>query len=192
MAAEAKHRAAIVGAAIGLFRKNGYSATGMNDIVAESGAPKGSLYHYFPGGKAEIGAAAVTVAGEVTLTALQGLAAQAASPAAFIRGYFSWMGGGLERSGFRMGCPLATVLLETAPQDARMAAAGRAVFAQWAGVVAGVLARDGVAEDAALRLGSLAVSAIEGALLQARVAESLAPLEVVEAALGELFAAHRK
>ena len=48
MAAEPKHRDAIVAAAVNLFRQRGFSATGMNDIVAESGAPKGSVYYYFP------------------------------------------------------------------------------------------------------------------------------------------------
>jgi AcrR family transcriptional regulator len=54
-----KHRQPIVNAAVTLFRRQGYSATGLNDIVDESGAPKGSLYHYFPAGKASIAVAAV-------------------------------------------------------------------------------------------------------------------------------------
>ena len=57
-----------------LFRRNGYAATGTNEIVAVSGAPKGSLYHYFPAGKAEIAAEAVTYAGGVVEATLKALA----------------------------------------------------------------------------------------------------------------------
>ena len=58
MARKAKHRQAIVDAAVALFRKQGYAATGLNEIVEASGAPKGSLYYYFPKGKASIAVAA--------------------------------------------------------------------------------------------------------------------------------------
>ncbi len=49
MPAIPKHRQPIIRAAVALFRQRGYSATGLNDIVDSSGAPKGSLYHHFPG-----------------------------------------------------------------------------------------------------------------------------------------------
>ena len=59
MPAVPKHRKPIVDAAVTLFRRQGYAGTGLNDIVDTSGAPKGSLYHYFPDGKASIAVAAV-------------------------------------------------------------------------------------------------------------------------------------
>jgi TetR/AcrR family transcriptional repressor of lmrAB and yxaGH operons len=64
MPAVPKHRGPIVDAAVRLFRRQGYAGTGLNDIVDTSGAPKGSLYHYFPDGKASIAVAAVEEAGQ--------------------------------------------------------------------------------------------------------------------------------
>ena len=74
MAAAAKHREALLAASVRLFRQKGYAATGLAEILAESGAPKGSLYHYFPGGKAEIGAEAVKLAGKTVTRTLKELA----------------------------------------------------------------------------------------------------------------------
>ncbi len=54
-----KHRSAIIAAAAKLFRRQGYAATGINEIADAAGAPKGSLYHYFPDGKDQIAEAAV-------------------------------------------------------------------------------------------------------------------------------------
>jgi hypothetical protein len=73
MPAVPKHRQPIVNTALTLFRRQGYSRTGLNEIVDVSGAPKGSLYHYFPLGKSSIAVAAVTEAGRrvaATLTKL--------------------------------------------------------------------------------------------------------------------------
>jgi TetR/AcrR family transcriptional repressor of lmrAB and yxaGH operons len=63
MSAAAKHRDAIVQSAVALFRKQGYAGTGLSDILGASGAPKGSLYYYFPNGKISIGVAAIEFAG---------------------------------------------------------------------------------------------------------------------------------
>ena len=69
MPAKPKHRDAIVNAAVALFRRRGYSGTGLSDIVELSGAPKGSLYHYFPNGKLSIAEAAVRLADHVVSNA---------------------------------------------------------------------------------------------------------------------------
>src|SRR4051812_25766766 len=69
-----RHRGAIVRAAATLFRRNGYAATGINEIAEVSGAPKGSLYHYFPNGKEQIAEAAVRFAGAGVVATLEKLA----------------------------------------------------------------------------------------------------------------------
>ena len=191
MSAEAKHRDAIVRAALHLFRRDGYAATGMAAIVAESGAPKGSIYHYFPAGKTEIAAATLTRAGELSGQLLQELAEKARSPAAFLRAYADGMIANFASSQFRLGCPLATVLLETAPQDVPITQAGKAAFAAWSALIAAVLERDGMAPAKALRLGKFAVSAFEGGLIQARVEQSVEPLAIVRDSLLTLFEAER-
>lgn len=190
MPATPKHRDKIVRAAADLFRRAGYAATGTNDIVTRSGAPKGSLYHYFPGGKAEIGAAAVDYAGKrVEATLAELLARHDGDAAAAVLAYGALLTGWLERSGYRDGCPIATVLLEVAPGEAGIAEAGRAALAGWAALFAGALESRGVEAGRAGDLGTLAVTLIEGSLVQARVERSGRCISLAAAEAARLFAA---
>jgi TetR/AcrR family transcriptional repressor of lmrAB and yxaGH operons len=180
-----KHRDELVRTAMRLFRRQGYSGTGLQQILAESGAPKGSLYHYFPGGKDEIGAAAVELAGTLVAETLADLAARHASPAAFLRAYFRTYAGWMEESGFQSGCPIATTLLETAPNSPAITAAGDAALSRWLEIMQEVFRRDGLDAAAARRRAQLTIASLEGALLLARTARSRAPLQNVARALVE-------
>jgi TetR/AcrR family transcriptional repressor of lmrAB and yxaGH operons len=178
-----------VDAAVRLFRQKGYAATGLADIVAASGAPKGSLYHYFPGGKAEIGAAAVREAGRRVVETVRELSAASASADELVRGHARLLGEWMAASGYRDGAPMTTVLLENAPADEAITREGRAALDAWAGEVAARLAADGVDAARAASLASLTLAALDGALVQARVAQSRRPLETAAEELAALFAA---
>jgi TetR/AcrR family transcriptional regulator, lmrAB and yxaGH operons repressor len=141
MSAPPRHRGAIVRAAAALFRRNGFAATGINEIAEVSGAPKGSLYHYFPEGKDQIAEAAVRFAGAGVVATLEKLEKEHDSAASMIRAYCKLLAGWMAKSGFRDGCPIATTLLESAPRSAGMAAAGRDAFAGWCAVIAMALPR---------------------------------------------------
>ncbi len=176
MPAQPRHRAAIVQSAAALFRRQGYAATGLADIVERSGAPKGSLYHYFPGGKAEIGAAATASAGELVRRTLAVIADEAPDASALVAEYVRWLVVWMEQSGWRDGCPITTVLLETAAFDEGIRSAGRAAFAGWIEVIANKLEADGVAPGEAAALAGFSISALEGSLVRARVEQSPAPI----------------
>jgi TetR/AcrR family transcriptional repressor of lmrAB and yxaGH operons len=184
MSAPPRHRGAIVRAAAALFRRNGYAATGINEIADVSGAPKGSLYHYFPRGKDQIGEAAVRFAGAGVVATLETLEREHGSASSMVRAYCKLLAGWMTKSGFRDGCPIATTLLESAPQSTDMATAGREAFAGWCAVIARALVRDGFGKAEAKRLSTLVVSSIEGALILARVEASAQPIEEVARALG--------
>ncbi len=192
MAAQRKHRAAVVEAAATLFRRHGYAASGLADIVAASGAPKGSLYHYFPDGKDAIGAAAVAFAAARVTATLEQLAARHAHAGAMLRAYAALLAGWMAKSGFRDGCPITTTVLETVPASQAIAAAAADGFARWQAIFVGALRRDGVAPARADRLARFAIAALEGALILARVAQS--PRAITEAAeeAAALFDAARK
>ena len=183
MSAPPRHRGAIVRTAAALFRRNGFSATGINEIAEVSGAPKGSLYHYFPGGKDEIAEAAIRFAGAGLVATLEKLEKEHSSAASMIRAYCKLLAGWMAKSGFRDGCPISTTLLESAPQSAELTAAGREAFAGWCRVIARVLERDGFGKAEAKRLATLTVSAIEGSLILARVEGSAVPIEDVAKSL---------
>ncbi len=187
MAAKAKHRDKIVRTAARLFRRDGYAATGTNDIVAASGAPKGSLYHYFPAGKAQIAAEAVAFAAEKVTQTLRDLAGRPGHPADAVRAYGALLAGWMERSGFRDGCPITTILLELAPAEAAVTAAGQAAFDGWTAIFAATLTASGVRPGQARALSVTAIAAFEGALILARTAGSVRPIEEVTAEIARLF-----
>lgn len=176
MGKAARHKESLVRTAMRLFRRQGYASTGLQQIVDESGAPKGSLYHYFPSGKQALGEAAVVMAGGLIREMLEDLAARHADPKAFLRAWCKTMAGWMEESGFRSGCPIATTLLETAPRSPGITAAGQRAIDGWIEVVSGVLARGGLDAPEARSRAQLVVAAIEGALILARVRRSARPI----------------
>ena len=95
-------------AAAKLFRQQGYHGTALQDVLAAGGSPRGSLYFHFPGGKQEIGEAALTLAGEAVRQAIAHAAETSESALAFLTRVARGMASDLEQSGYREGCPIAT------------------------------------------------------------------------------------
>jgi TetR/AcrR family transcriptional regulator, lmrAB and yxaGH operons repressor len=186
-----KHRQPVIDAAVTLFRRQGYSATGLNDIVEASGAPKGSLYYYFPEGKPSIAVAAVEEAGRRVARTVERLAGETRSTGDLVRAHARLLAGWMQKSGFRDGCPITTVLLELAPADRAVAQAGRDAYAARLGLLTEKLIADGFPRERARRLAGLCVSAIQGALIQARVERSGAPIEIAADELARMLESAR-
>lgn len=182
-----KQKDKIVRATAQLLRQRGYAATGLSDIIASSRAPKGSVYYYFPGGKDQIAAAAVGYSGDKVRRTLEGLATTTATPAALLRAYGALIAGWMSESGFRDGCPITTTILETAPDKNDITTAGKAAFASWFEVIETRLIASGVSEARARTLSRLAVMALEGALIVARVDASPAPILLATDEIASMF-----
>ena len=176
MGKAATHKKNLVRTAMRLFRRQGYASTGLQQILAESGAPKGSLYHYFPSGKEALGEAAIALAGAMIHEMLSDLAARHAEPKAFLRAYCKVMAGWMEESGFHSGCPIATTLLETAPQSPAITTAGQRAIDGWIEVVAGVFSNGGMDRREARSRAQLIIAAMEGALILSRIRLSTRPI----------------
>ena len=189
MPAIPRHRQPIVDAAVRLFRRQGYAGTGLNDIVDASGAPKGSLYHYFPAGKASIAVAAVEEAGRRVAETMTSLANETRSTGDLLRAHARLLSGWMRKSGFKDGCPITTVLLELAPKERAVAEAGRKAYAARIDVLKRKLISDGFSPVGAARLAVLCVSALQGALIQARVDRSSAPIEAAAEELSKMLQA---
>lgn len=187
MPAVAKHRQPIINTAVTLFRRQGYSRTGLNEIVEVSGAPKGSLYHYFPLGKSSIAVAAVKEAGERVAATLTKLMEECRSTGQLLRRHAELLAGWMRASGFRDGCPVTTVLLELAPGDRDVTEAGRAAYRTRVALLSDKLVADGFPRVRADALAILCTSALQGALIQARVERSGRPLEITAAELARLL-----
>src|SRR3954469_13116498 len=111
-------RATIVATTGGLLRKQGYAATGLNQIVDQAKAPKGSLYFHFPGGKDELVASALGEAADAWRDSLVAAIADAPDLAKAIVMAGDLLALELETAGYLPACPLATVTLEAAATNA--------------------------------------------------------------------------
>jgi TetR/AcrR family transcriptional repressor of lmrAB and yxaGH operons len=187
MPAVPKHRQPIIDAAVTLFRRQGYARTSLNDTVDASGAPKGSLYHYFPAGKSSIAVAAVEEAGRRVVSTLAKLAEETDSTGELLCRHARLLAGWMRTSGFRDGCPITTVLLELAPRERTVAEAGRKAYAARVSMIAAKLCADGFPKARADALAILCTSALQGALIQARVERSGRPLEITASELARML-----
>jgi TetR/AcrR family transcriptional regulator, lmrAB and yxaGH operons repressor len=166
-----------------LFRRQGFHGTALHDVLAAAGSPRGSLYFHFPGGKEQIGEAALDLAGEAVRSKIAQAAQASPNAAAFLTGIARAMAADLQQSDFCNGCPIATTALETAAQSDVLRAAARRAFQSWEQEIARGLTRFGAKpEDAAISATSI-LSQIEGALLLARTYRSIEPLRRAEAAV---------
>jgi TetR/AcrR family transcriptional repressor of lmrAB and yxaGH operons len=183
MARAADSKGKTLAAAVKLFRRQGYHGTALHDILAAGGSPRGSLYFHFPGGKQEIGEAALALAGEAVRQAIAHVAETSESAEVFLKRVARGMAADLEKSDFTEGCPIATTALETAAQSDVLAAATRAAFRKWESEIARGLQRFGMTPDEADSTATAVLSQLEGALLLARTYRSLAPMQRAEQAL---------
>jgi TetR/AcrR family transcriptional repressor of lmrAB and yxaGH operons len=179
-------------AAARLFRQQGYHGTALQDILAAAGSPRGSLYFHFPKGKEEIGAAALSIAGEAARQAIAHAAETSESAEMFVIRVARGMASDLEKSGFKEGCPIATTALETSAQSDVLGAATRNAIQKWELEIKRGLFRFGIPAGEADLTATLVLSQLEGALLLARTYRSLEPMHRAERALKRLLRADQK
>jgi TetR/AcrR family transcriptional regulator, lmrAB and yxaGH operons repressor len=165
-----------------LFRERGVAGTALSDIVAHSQAPRGSLYHYFPNGKAQLAAEATARAGTL-LDALIVKWMERYGPAATVARIIEMFRKQLLETDFASGCPVAAGALEGGEAPGASAAAG-SVFASWETTLAAALREHG---DRAESLASLIVCSVEGAIIVAKAQRSTRPLDRVESELTTLL-----
>jgi TetR/AcrR family transcriptional repressor of lmrAB and yxaGH operons len=161
-----------------LLWSQGLRATGLNQIVAESVAPRGSIYFHFPEGKEQLAAAALRAAGAVmTANITEALAHRDVRTA--VRRFVDVYAREMSDSGFHHGCPIATVALEAATTSPPIRAICAQVFDEWEGLLRARLARDGVAAREARRFAVVTLSLLEGAMILCRARRSTRPLRDV-------------
>ncbi|MFJ9409777.1 TetR/AcrR family transcriptional regulator [Streptomyces sp. NPDC101393] len=177
-------RARILRTAAELFQRQGYGATGLNQVLAASGAPKGSLYFHFPQGKEQLAAEAMALAGAETGGRMAAAVSAATGPAEAIAALGALLAQGLEDSDYRDGCPIATVALEEAGDAGPIHDACQETYRLWLSGLTGQLRSWGSSETEAQELADLAMSALQGALLLARVRRDTSVIHTVARHIG--------
>ena len=165
-----------------LFRRYGYTGTGLKQIVAAADAPFGSIYHHFPGGKAHLGEAVIRRSGRMYLELFQAIADAAPDPVTGIGDFFEGAAAVLRETDYADACPIATVALEVAGTSEPLRQATADVFESWIDEAAGRLTAAGLAPDPARALAIQVIAALEGAFVLSRAMRSTEPVEVAGAA----------
>jgi AcrR family transcriptional regulator len=171
-----------------LLRKQGYGATGLNQVMAKAQAPKGSMYFHFPGGKEELAAAAVDYFAERVMLRMEKGLAEAATVGEAVAGFFDGYIEHFQRTDFSEGCAVATVVLDAAANHEALAAATGRALRGWVDRFAEALEAEGRSPAEAHRLATLIIAAIEGTVVIGKGERSTEPLVAVQAVLRELLA----
>jgi TetR/AcrR family transcriptional repressor of lmrAB and yxaGH operons len=180
----------LIGAMLDALARKGFHGVGLTELLTMAGAPKGVMYHHFPGGKAELAVAAIESVVQQITNGLTTLLKKSSDPAQALG---QWMASAqklLSGSGFENGCPLAAIALESSPDDVSIRKALAGGFQRIRACLEVALNDAGISEASAHNLAALMVSAYEGALVQARVAGSVEVMHATTDALVQLVQSH--
>ncbi len=183
----------IVSASADLFRRQGYSATGVKQIVTAAQAPFGSLYHFFPGGKQQLGEDVIRWSGAMYGQLLPAVFDPAPEAVTAVGDFFAGAAEHLRETDYADACPIATVALEVSSTSEPLRQACADVFDGWISSGTERFVAAGLSENTARELAISMIAALEGAFVLARALRSTEPLDVagrlvaeaLEAALGE-------
>jgi AcrR family transcriptional regulator len=162
-----------------LFRVQGYAATGLTQIIEESGSPKGSFYFYFPGGKRQLACEVLAAYRAKTTAGFRALATRsAADPDKFVRTLAKAIAAEMSESAWTSGCVAQTLAQELSPVDEEVADALSELFDEWVDIIASVIGSHETRSHARRRATAL-VAALEGARTLARAQRSAVPFDAV-------------
>ena len=159
-----------------LIQVRGYYGVSLNDILTECGAPRGSLYFHFPGGKTMLILEAVRVGIAEATRVLRHCLEDADDPSAGVRAFFQAAAREMVDTQYLFGCPVAPIVLDSPEIDTELARTCQAGLKEWESLYRSALESAGVPAGRATRLSRTILAGMEGALMMARSERSVAPL----------------
>ncbi|HEY5342683.1 MAG TPA: TetR/AcrR family transcriptional regulator [Solirubrobacteraceae bacterium] len=179
MASTTKDR--IIDSSAELFRRQGYVGTGVKQIVEAANAPFGSIYHFFPGGKEQLGAETIRFSGQLYIQLFATIAMQAPDVLSAVGDFFVGAAETLEETDYADACPIATVALEVASTSEPLREATAEVFESWISGATEYFAAAGIQCDTARGLAFAMLSLLEGAFIFCRAMRTTEPLQIAGA-----------
>lgn len=170
-----------------LLCRQGYAATGLTEVIELSGAPKGSFYFHFPGGKEQLATEAIQTADSYVQHMMRSTLDQSVTAVEAVEGLGRLFADWLERSNYTEGCPVTTVTLETAPRSGELFDACATSFASWQSLLASDLVDRGYSSDRSDKLANLILCSLEGAFVLSRAQMSCRPFTDAVEVLAELL-----
>jgi AcrR family transcriptional regulator len=176
-------RERIVDSSAELFRRQGYAGTGVKQIVNEASAPFGSLYHFFPGGKEQLGEEVIRWSGQMYLQLFVTVVREHSDVPTAVEQFFLGAAETLRETGYADACPIATVALEVASTSEPLRLATADVFDTWFVGATAYFEHAGIPAARARELGIHMLCALEGAFVFCRAMRSTESLEVAGASM---------
>lgn len=159
----------MIEAATTLFRRRGYDGVGVAALLSESGAPRGSLYFHFPGGKEQIAVEALRRASQAVVEGIRRRAAATETIEAYVETACAGWARNLVASDFEKGCLVGLVGLEAASASPALKEEAARAFADWENALAEMATEKGLGAAAARCFARAFINAVQGAIVQARV-----------------------
>ncbi|MEX2237155.1 MAG: TetR/AcrR family transcriptional regulator [Dehalococcoidia bacterium] len=166
-----------------LFRRHGYTGTGLKQIVAAANAPFGSIYHFFPRGKEQLGEEVIRRSGEMYRQLIEVIVDPAPDLVTGYRDLFAGAAAVLRETDYADACPIATVALEVASSNEPLRQATADVFESWITSATERFVAAGMHEDRARELSIYVICALEGAFVLSRAMRTTVPVELAGSAV---------
>jgi TetR/AcrR family transcriptional regulator, lmrAB and yxaGH operons repressor len=182
---ESDSRANMVRSAASLISEHGVSATSFSDVLADSGAPRGSIYHHFPDGKKQLTEAAMSLTSDRVLAYLR--SGEGTTPLQVLDHFISIWRVVVVSSGATKGCAIAGVAVDCGDDSVDLLKMARDVFRSWASLMSEQLSAVGVASERAKEIALTSLATMEGALILCRVEGNVEPLDVAATQLRSLL-----
>lgn len=170
-----------------LLREHGVAGTTIDRVLAVSGAPRGSVYHHFPGGRAQLLSEAVEFATD-SIIELAGAAGEG-DPAVALDAFVALWREQLVASDYRAGCPVLAVVVDSDPALPELTEQAGEAFGRWQSVLARMLGERGMTATSADRLALQSLCILEGAVAVSRARRGISPLDEAAQAIRTLYEA---
>ncbi|MGW7065011.1 TetR/AcrR family transcriptional regulator [Streptomyces sp. NPDC054904] len=184
---ESNTKARIQRAATVLFRRHGYSATGLKRIAVEADAPFGSIYHFFPGGKLQLAEDMIRASGTEYGRMVLALLDSVPDPMESLIRAFDAAADDLAGADYADACPIGTVALEVASSNEVLRIATAEVFEEWVATATQWFGRWVADPRTAQSLAYSMVMMLEGAFMLSRAARDPEPLRVAGRSMAKLM-----
>ncbi len=162
-----------------LFEVKGYNATGLNEILSESGAPKGSLYYHFPKGKEQLALEAVNLAGEKIKLKLEGNLNRIENPIEAIMANIEGLAAIIDNEEKTRDMSISLIALETYLTSEVLRKACEEVFNLLESRYAEKLIKSGIDKDEAHELGATIGTMVEGGITMSLTRKNGNPLRLI-------------
>ena len=175
MAKVSSAREDMLTAAVELFSARGYEGVGVAELLEKSGAPRGSIYFHFPGGKQQIGAEVVARVGAEVAARFRGLNDSGVDLQTFILQVFKTTAKESKMRCYEASCPMAAIATGFGNSDVKLAEAVRGAFDSWEAEIRSAAEARGMSPGNAEIFASAMMTAMEGAFILSKCQRSSAP-----------------